>query len=285
MVKYIIWDNDGTLTDAEKEIEEFHRRCKLVLANFLKESFGIIRCLWNTYEGEVFSDPLAYPLIFNGNIVGPATEPYTKSSRVIRKILDHYNRFQDEAEMTRFIDKGIYGVIYAEVPAVFRPHVRQVFLSMEKKKSCIISNTLTDFLEARIQKFGTTESRKVFKWVRNILPSVYGNARKLEIDDSFDAVKKELWVPGLHRPMLLRRPAYYNLLTMLLQEKKLKPYEVMVIGDVFEQDLALPWAMGFQIGLFVTDYTPQYERDYVEKYCQGCGHLFTDLRTPLSLLN
>ena len=50
---------------------------------------------------------------------------------------------------------------------------------------------------------------------------------------------------------------------------------MIVIGDIFELDLSLPLAMGANVGLVLSEFTPDYERLFLEKHPNG--HTFKNL--------
>jgi ribonucleotide monophosphatase NagD (HAD superfamily) len=48
-----------------------------------------------------------------------------------------------------------------------------------------------------------------------------------------------------------------------------QPHEVVVVGDIYELDLALPQHLGMHIGLLVRDGTPEWERMIVQSADNG----------------
>ena len=104
---------------------------------------------------------------------------------------------------------------------------------------------------------------------------VRGFARKFEIDDAWTDVPAELAVPGLDRPVLLRRRAYGEILRTIIAAERAAPSEMIVVGDIFELDLAMPLALSARVGLVATDRTPAYERAFVATHPRG--HIIDDL--------
>jgi hypothetical protein len=45
--------------------------------------------------------------------------------------------------------------------------------------------------------------------------------------------------------------------------------QLVVIGDIFELDLALPLALGARVGLVASAHTPPYERAFVSAHPRG----------------
>ena len=76
-------------------------------------------------------------------------------------------------------------------------------------------------------------------------------------------------LPGLRRPVLLRRRLYFDALERLRGGADVGWEDVVVVGDIFELDLCLPLAMGARVGLFANEFTPQYEVDYLRAHPRG----------------
>src|SRR5258707_665066 len=84
-----------------------------------------------------------------------------------------------------------------------------------------------------------------------------------------DQVDAELAMPGLDRPVLLRRRAYHERLRAVLDEAGAQFTDLVVCGDIFELDLALPLALGARIALVASARTPDYERAFVSAHPRG----------------
>jgi len=67
------------------------------------------------------------------------------------------------------------------------------------------------------------------------------------------------------RPVFLRREYYYRVLKNLEEEKEFKPENTIVIGDVYELDLALPQHLGYKVVLLETEFTPEYEKRFLRR--------------------
>ena len=76
-------------------------------------------------------------------------------------------------------------------------------------------------------------------------------------------------LPGLSRPVLLRRRHYHEVIAGLLAAEGADWADLVVVGDIFELDLALPLALGATVGLVVNDFTPAYERSFVQAHDRG----------------
>ena len=92
------------------------------------------------------------------------------------------------------------------------------------------------------------------------------HARKFDVDDAWTGAEAELAMPGLDRPVLLRRRAYHDILRAILDDAGKTFADLVVIGDIFELDLAMPLALGARVGLVSSARTPTYERAFVEAH-------------------
>jgi hypothetical protein len=131
----------------------------------------------------------------------------------------------------------------------------------------VVTNSHTEAVAHKVDVLGRNEDgTNALDW---LVARVHGRAQKYVIDDSFDRVPESLQLPGLDRPVLLRRRAYFDALDRLRQQAGAEWSDVAVCGDIFELDLSLPLALGAQVGLVVNDFTPAYERAFVEKHPRG----------------
>ena len=89
------------------------------------------------------------------------------------------------------------------------------------------------------------------------------------IDDTLDALPASLQVPGLQRPILLRRANYFRVLNRIREEEKRSWSDMIVVGDIFELDLSVPISMGAHVGLMTSQFTPTYEREYLIAHPRG----------------
>ncbi|MEJ7602974.1 MAG: hypothetical protein WKG01_34120, partial [Kofleriaceae bacterium] len=85
---------------------------------------------------------------------------------------------------------------------------------------------------------------------------VRGHARKFDVDDTWTGIDAELALPGLDRPVLLRRRMYHDILAEVLATSGATFADLIVVGDIFELDLAMPLALGARVGLVVSSHTP-----------------------------
>ena len=84
-------------------------------------------------------------------------------------------------------------------------------------------------------------------------------------------------VPGLERPLYLRRGLYFEVLSAIWSATGASPEGTFVCGDIFELDLALPAALGARVHLVGRSSTPEWERSAVER----AGGSYSDVLSGL----
>ena len=149
----------------------------------------------------------------------------------------------------------------------FRPGARVVLESLKDTATYVVTNSHTDPVRNKLRSLGETpEGTCTLDW---LVERVHGSAKKYVLDDAFDAVPEAMTLPGLPRPVLLRREKYHSVLAELLRNHDLDWSDLVVVGDIFELDLSLPLAMGAKVGLLKNDFTPDYEQRFLESHPRG----------------
>jgi len=260
MTRFVVLDFDGTMTDAEQEGAPFRDGYLEDVAVLCGRPLDEVKVLAGRFEAEVAKNPDAHGWLFHGHIVAPAiVDPYLRIMPVARKIFDACGAFPSEADRTRLLDGILYKYNYQKTRIAFRDGAREALAGLEGTETYVVTNSHTDAVRAKVEALGAA-------WLG---PRVHGRAQKYVIDDAFDLVPQRLSLPGLSRPVLLRRRAYFELLDALRKTAGATWAELLVVGDIFELDLSLPLALGARVGLVVNDFTPAYERAYVEGHPRG----------------
>ncbi|MCO4771911.1 MAG: hypothetical protein KDA24_17905 [Deltaproteobacteria bacterium] len=268
MSRLIVFDFDGTLTDAEEEGRPFRDGYLDDIATLCGVSLEEVDVFAKTCEAKVAANPQAHGWVFGGRIVAPATvDPYLRIMPVARMVFDHYGRLPDADDRDRLLDGILYKYNYPKTKTVFRDGAREVLLGTPAETTYVVTNSHTVPVQEKIRQLSAMgDDADALLW---LVERVHGRAKKYVLDDSFDDVPEELRVPNLSRPILLRRRLYYEALTRLLEERGADWSELTVVGDIFELDLALPLALGATVGLVANAHTPQYEMDYLEAHERG----------------
>lgn len=273
----LVLDFDGTVTDAEEEGKPFVAGYLEDLAALTERSLDDVLVMAERFEVEVSADPDNHGWKYGGVIVAPATvDPYLRIMPVARKIFDVCEVFMDPRDRNRLLDGILYRYNYQKTGVAFRSGAHELLSALTDTPTYVVTNSHTDPVRGKIRALAKGSE---LDW---LLERVHGRARKYKIDDSFTEVPRAIDVDGLSRPILLRRRAYHEVLTELLRSEGLEWSQLLVVGDIFELDLALPLAMGARVGLVVNRFTPEYEKRYVDGHERG--HLIAALSEIPALL-
>ena len=261
----LVLDFDGTMTDAEAEGRPFRDGylddlCLLV-GRAVGDKEGV--AIADEVEEELARAPESHPFLWMGRAVAPATvDPYLRMVPVAHRILDRFKAIGDATDRGRLLGSVLYKYNYAKTLGhpVFRPHAGEVLRALAKTATptWIVTNSDTHAVAGKIAAL----DREV-TGVAWLTSRVRGYARKFDVDDAWTAAPAEMSVPGLDRPVLLRRREYHDILKSVLDDSGATFADLIVVGDIFELDLAMPLALGARVGLVTSARTPGYERAFV----------------------
>ncbi|MHC4391799.1 MAG: HAD family hydrolase [Planctomycetota bacterium] len=268
MTKLLILDFDGTMTDAEAEGGPFRTGYLEDLAALTGRELPEIEALAARFEAQVREDPGSHGWVYGGQIVAPAiVDPYLRIMPVARKIFDETGSFADESDRTRLLDAILYKYNYKKTRTVFREGAAHALQSLAGTEAYIVTNSHTEPVRNKVRTLDKQLGGEgELSW---LIERVHGRAKKYVIDETFDAVPESIDLPGLERPVLLRRRQYYDVLSELLERHNATWSEMLVIGDIYELDLALPLAMGARVGLVTSPFTPEYEKEFLGGHARG----------------
>jgi FMN phosphatase YigB (HAD superfamily) len=267
----IALDFDGTMTDAEAEGAPFTDGYLEDIALLVGKPLDAVLAVAAEARRAVAATPDAHGWMFGGRIVAPAgVDPYLRMMPVARAVLDHYGAFRDPADRTRLLDDILYKYNYPKTLTVFRDGARatlDALAALSGVRTWVVTNSHTAAVQKKIVELARGGGDEHgLDW---LVERVRGNAKKYVIDDDFTAVPESLEVRGLARPVLLRRRRYHDALAGLLADAGLGFADLLVVGDIFELDLALPLALGARVVLVTNAYTPAYEIDHVAGHPRG----------------
>lgn len=268
MLKLLVLDFDGTMTDAEEEGRPFRTGYLQDVAALIGADYEQVEVRARHFEAKVAADPDSYGWVYGGTIVAPATvDPYLRIMPVARMIFDEAGIFTNETERTRLLDAVLYKYNYTKTTTAFRPGAGELLRALTGTQTYVVTNSHTTPVQGKIRSLGARpDGGNDLDW---LLERVYGRAKKYVVDGGFEAVPEHLDLPGLSRPVLLRRKQYHDVLAKLLADAGLGWDELAVVGDIFELDLALPLAMGATVALVVNEFTPAYEQEFVAAHPRG----------------
>ncbi|HIH31632.1 TPA: hypothetical protein HA235_02895 [Candidatus Woesearchaeota archaeon] len=255
-VRDVILDFDGNLTDTIKEADPCISYWHQLFCERTNTPPSYLLYEFEKMKKEILSDPKA-GWVNNGFIVAQATaDPYVLTTtiyqHIIRKFGDndlHRNNTgfhipSDQKSRDEMLTK-IFLESYTHSSIMFRPGAKQFLDELIGKYGvAIVTNSKTDSVEKKL------------KTLADYSIPIIGNAKKYVIDQTMDNVPESVNLEGFPRPVLLRRRNYKEILD------KFDPEKTVVVGDIYELDLALPEFLGFKVIQMATDNTPEYEIEY-----------------------
>jgi phosphoglycolate phosphatase-like HAD superfamily hydrolase len=269
MTAVLVLDFDGTMTDAEAEGRPFRDGYLDDLSILVgrRARDPEIAAIADAVEKDLGERPAETPFLWMERAVAPATvDPYLRMATIAHRVLDHFDVFRRADERSRLLGGILYKYNYAKTleRPVFRPGAGDVLRELVGHQVYVITNSDTEAVAAKLERLDTISPGAAW-----LAPRVRGFARKFDLADDWTGVPAELAVPGLARPVLLRRRTYHDIIAACLAEAGGAWSELVVVGDIFELDLALPLAMGARIGLVAGARTPSYELDFVAAHPRG----------------
>jgi hypothetical protein len=263
MAVALVLDFDGTMTDAEAEGRPFRDGYLEDLAMLvgLAADDPAVRTIADEVEAELLAAPGSHPFMWMGRPVAPATvDPYLRMVPIAHRILDAYGAIPGAEDRARLLGSVLYKYNYAKTLGhpVFRTGAGAMLSSLSGTATWIVTNSDTHAVAGKVAALDR-EAPGV-AWLTS---RVRGFARKFDVDDGWTGAPGEMTIPGLARSVLLRRRSYFEILRQVVEEAGSSFEELVVVGDIFELDLALPLALGARVGLVVSSRTPDYERAYV----------------------
>jgi hypothetical protein len=265
-VAVLCLDFDGTMTDAEAEGRPFRDGYleDLCLLVGRKPGDPEVLEIAETTEAEIAAAPHAHPFLWMGRAVAPATvDPYLRMVPIAHRILDRYGVMPDATDRGRLLGSVLYKYNYAKTLGhpVFRAGAGEVLRALGGSPTWIVTNSDTHAVAGKVAALD--RDTPGVAWLTS---RVRGFARKFDVDDTWAAAPDAMALPGLERAVLLRRHAYYEILKTVLDEAGKTFEDLVVVGDIFELDLAMPLALGARVGLVVGPRTPDYERTFVTNH-------------------
>jgi FMN phosphatase YigB (HAD superfamily) len=265
-VECVLIDFDGTFTRAEEEGAPFVTAYRADLAERLGRDLS---AEWAEAEATVRARPSDHGWSFHGKLVAPANaDPYIRSGTVARILMDRFGAYLDEDERDRALG-DLYLAAYEHSGVVFKSDARETLLQLMSTSLpvYVVSNSATHVVARKIESLlAGTDARR---------PGVRGNARKAfiedpdEPDEAFSALPERQELAGLARPVYLRRGRYYEVLRRIWSETGARPEHTLLVGDIYELDLAMPHHLGVRVHLIAGETTADYEKRFVASLPSG----------------
>lgn len=279
-------DFDGTMTDAEAEGAPF-------VTGYLEDLEALVgadtpalkakvAAIVDEVRAELATAPERHPFRWKGKAVAPASvDPYLRMVPIADRLFDRFDAFANHVDRGRLTGGVLYKHNYARTKGrpVFRAGAAEVIVGLAGTDTYVVTNSHTQSVAEKIHTLDELYGGGC-AW---LAARVRGDAQKFEIDEAWDGVPAELVVPGLaSRNVLLRRRRYHDRLKAVLDEVGASWEDLVVVGDIFELDLAMPLALGARVVLVQSPHTPPYEAAFVSGHARGI--VTSDLRDVLRLL-
>jgi FMN phosphatase YigB (HAD superfamily) len=278
MLKCIILDFDGTLTDVWQKADTFITGYQADLQRLCTEHHitpGDFYQQWSLSERTIRHNPQQFGWAIDGKIAAPAmADPFVMTGTICNHVMDAFRLLMDH-NTRQESTQPLFQSNYRRAEPAFRPDTQEALHALQEivPHIFVVTNSETDAVTRRLQKLGNNVVAHV---------AVHGHARKFLIgnvsDVDFSEVPETMEIQDLGRPIYLHRGHYLALLNSLWRTHHVLPQETLVAGDIFEMDLALPAALQCHIHLMQHQGTLTHERTAVKKISKGdTGHTLLEL--------
>lgn len=264
----VVLDFDGTLTDADAHAPAFHEASGQELARRLGWDDSTLRREWQRARAVLAGLPSSAAWMVEGRGVCPASaDPYLIANSVARMLLSVHRPRMEDAALTAAVLE-VHRAAYQRVPPPFRPEARDVLeeLCAGGFHLRVVSNSRTQAITGLLDSLSFTGRQQVI---------VRGDAGKFSVggsaaaDPRFDSLPETVEWPGVGRAIHLRRGRYFDLLRAIWDETGTGPASTLVVGDVFELDLAMPAALGAHVHLVTRPGTMPHEERLARSLSRG----------------
>jgi hypothetical protein len=252
----IVLDFDGTFTDVEIEGAPFVRAYQKAVSDLLGRD---VSSEWAGHAAEIAADPGRYGWTHGGKIVAPGNaDPYVRCTTVAQRIFDQAGLLQDGDTRTAVV-QAFYQLCYRHTVNAFRSDARQTLeaLLASDKPIWVVTNSRTDIVAEKLAELAPRGGERL---------RIIGDAQKYVVaepqvgDPRFTGLPVEKRLPGLERPVFLRRGKYFDALAHIWSQTGAGPESTLVCGDIFELDLAMPIELGLGVHMVVGPSTAEHER-------------------------
>jgi FMN phosphatase YigB (HAD superfamily) len=264
----VVLDFDGTLTDADAHAPGFHEASRRELAHRLGWRDSALHREWQRARAAVAALPPSAAWMVDDRGVCPATaDPYLIANSVTRLLLSEHCPGLASAALTAGVFE-VHRAAYRRVPPPLRPDARGVL-----EELCALGCHVRVVTNSHTQAVSGMLDALSFRGRQHVI--VRGDAGKFSIcrtavaDARFESLPETVEWPEVGRAVHLRRGRYFDLLRAAWDETGTAPATTLVVGDVFELDLAMPAALGAHVQLVTRPGTPPHEERLARKMARG----------------
>lgn len=249
-VKCVVLDFDGTLTKPISEGAIFEGLYRARLAAATKPS---VLDHWSMANAQVEANPERHGLVIGKEIAAPGdADPYVRCFTVTQ-LLDQQIGLAPSYDALQKVAVACYAAAYGEITdrhwsaAMFRDNAADFlqYWASAQIPVWIVSNADVTQVERRLSVLSGDFPP----------PVLLGQAQKHWLgpapkpDARFDEVPEVQVLAGLARPLKLRRGLYFEALRKIWEATRVSVEQTLVVGDIYEMDLALPATLGAQVHL------------------------------------
>ncbi len=255
-IRCVVVDFDGTFTDVEADAAEFESCFQAEVAAVVERD---VAQAWREERAEIAAHPEQYGWVYNGVVVAPANaDPYIRTTSVAQRVFDRFGALREKDARAATV-QAFYKKSYERTKTAFRPDAREVLEALVASglPLFVVTNAAPDVVARKLETLAPRGRERI---------NVRGDARKYVLeapkvpDARFDALPQTRQLPGLPRPIYLRRGPYYETLRSIWEQTGTSPEETILCGDIFELDLAMPSALGVRIHLVEGSGVAPWER-------------------------
>ncbi|SDG74855.1 hypothetical protein SAMN04487996_122152 [Dyadobacter soli] len=247
----IIMDFDGTCTVIPAIYEAFLSEYLAGLNNTVFSGSPVLAAEWKEALEKVKTHSPQAPWTIAFAPAAPAgADPYILSFEAARYLLQ-------KKKIQKDIPQEVFKNASDRFPAPWRPEAREVFETLlrnninitfiSNSSSTTITNRLLSLFSVEKLPFGIAVKSDAAKF--RIAELSWYSAIPTGTRDLFLAVPPTHEDLGIGRPVYLRRAAYFEAICAAFNNDLSRLPTTVVCGDIWEMDLALPYALGANIHL------------------------------------
>ena len=264
----VVLDFDGTLTDADAHAPVFHEASRRELARRLGWDEPRLQPEWERAREAVAALPPEAAWVVDDHPACPAAgDPYLVANSVAKRLLSKHRPGLEDVELTAEVLE-VHRAAYEGALPPFRAEARGVLeeLCGRVRHVRVVTNSRTRTVERLLDSLGCRCRERLV---------VRGDAGKFSVcgsataDARFGSLPETVTWPELGREVHLRRGRYFDVLRGMWDETGTGPASTLVVGDVFELDLAMPAALGAHAQLVLRAGTMPHERRLARRLARG----------------
>ncbi len=251
----VVIDFDGTLTDLDRETENYFAPFYRGIAGLTGTTVSKVEQLFHKAYAEIDKNPGLYGWEINGIFVAPIADPYLRNNAATTLVLGWLGKQIAFSDLVK-----LHQACQVDLPTLFKPGAKEFVETLQNETDfSVVTNSHPDLVVQKLSMLLENHSIRVI-----------GNAKKYNLDQTWNAVSPTVQHAGFPRPVYLRRKAYGDVLNSIMKSEEGQYKIQCVVGDIYELDLALPEHLGIQTILVTTpNWTPRWEVEHYRNHPNG----------------